>query len=324
MASGKWVNVPGKGRRFLTSEGEYRYGDPNAPLAPAASAVKNFFGGLLNTPARFSPEQMRGLTAPGLTPGAGSPSPTKGQQRPDGKFYTGSQYGWQSGGSAARAGLLGSEVVGDAAFSPFGPPVPPRITNAPSPLALPSPTGTYAASSPAGRAYQSAKAETAAMTESDPLFKKYQVADLTKAYNAATDPNEKERIGLQIWATTNPKLAAKLKPGQTGYQEASSLFGTQTFGTNQPGVTQADINTLSETVGAPAMQEGANYAQAFTSPTNLGLGVNAQQTAYSPQGEAPPSMLGAQAFSIPNALNAPDISETQRKLLIEAFNRRLK
>lgn len=233
---------------------------------------------------RFSPEQMRGLTAPGLAPQA---------PRPNSSNLNGIQMG----------------KYGPTDWNPSANP----LAAPPAPV-LP----------PAERAYQSAKAETAAMTESDPLFKKYQVADLTKAYNAATDPNEKERIGLQIWATTNPKLAAKLKPGQTGYQEASSLFGTQTFGTNQPGVTQADINTLSETVGAPAMQEGANYAQAFTSPTNLGLGVNAQQTAYSPQGEAPPSMLGAQAFSIPNALNAPDISETQRKLLIEAFNRRLK
>jgi hypothetical protein len=258
----------------------------------------------------------RGVPGGGQRSAPAPSGPTKGQQRADGKFYTGPAYGWQSGISAAKAGLLGSEVVGDAAFS--------RVNSAPSPMGAPSLPQTFASVSPQERAYQSTKAETAAMSESDPLFKKYQVADLTKAYNTATDPNEKERIGLQIWATTNPKLAAKLKPGQTGYQEASSLFGTQTFGTNQPGVTQADINTLSETVGAPAMQEGANYAQAFTSPTNLGLGVNAQQTAYSPQGEAPPSMLGAQAFSIPNALNTPDISETQRKLLIEAFNRRLK
>jgi Na+-transporting NADH:ubiquinone oxidoreductase subunit NqrF len=54
------------------------------------------------------------------------------------------------------------------------------------------------------------------LTEQDPLFKKYQVADLTKAYNTATTPEEKERIGLQIWSTTNPSLASRLRPGQSG------------------------------------------------------------------------------------------------------------
>lgn len=234
---------------------------------------------------RFSPDQMRAMTAPGLAPQA---------PRPNSSNLNGIQMG------------------------KYGP------TDW-NPSANPSAASTAGFSAPpAERAYQSAKAEATAMSESDPLFKKYQVADLTKAYNAAKSPEEKERLGLQIWATTNPALAQKLKPGQTGYQEASSLFGTQTFGTNQPGVTQADMSKFAETVGAPAMVDGANYSQAFTGAPNLGLGINAQQLAYSPQGEAPPQMVGANAFSIPNALQTPDLNETQRKLLIEAFNQRLK
>jgi hypothetical protein len=64
-------------------------------------------------------------------------------------------------------------------------------------------------SNPAERAYQQEKARVTQMTEQDPMFKKYQVAELTKAYNTAS-PEEKNKIGLQIWATTNPSLATKV------------------------------------------------------------------------------------------------------------------
>jgi len=81
---------------------------------------------------------------------------------------------------------------------------------------------------PSDRTYEAEKQRVAQMAAQDPLAKKYQVADLTKAYNAAGSPEEKEKIGLQIWATTNPQLAQKLKPGQIGYEEAVSAFTAQT------------------------------------------------------------------------------------------------
>ena len=40
-------------------------------------------------------------------------TPAKGSQRADGKFYTGSQYGWQTADTARAKGLLGSEIIGD-------------------------------------------------------------------------------------------------------------------------------------------------------------------------------------------------------------------
>jgi hypothetical protein len=71
------------------------------------------------------------------------------------------------------------------------------------------------------------------MTEQDPMFKKYKVAELTKAYNTAS-PEEKNKIGLQIWATTNPDVSANCLV-KLGYQDpASRSSGTQTFGTDQP------------------------------------------------------------------------------------------
>ena len=86
---------------------------------------------------------------------------------------------------------------------------------------------TFGASSPAiERAYQQEKSRVAQLSEQDQLAKKYRVADLTKAYNAATG-DEKEKIGLEIWATTNPRLAQKLQPGQLGYEQVQSVAAAQ-------------------------------------------------------------------------------------------------
>ena len=76
------------------------------------------------------------------------------------------------------------------------------------------------------RAYESEKRRALQLAEQDQLAKKYQVADLTKAYNTAATPEEKQRIGLQIWATTNPQLTQGVKPGQVGYEQAQAAINT--------------------------------------------------------------------------------------------------
>ena len=80
---------------------------------------------------------------------------------------------------------------------------------------------------PVDRAYEQEKSRVAQLAAQDELAKKYNVADLTKAYNTASTPEEKEKIGLQIWATSNPQLAAKLKPGQLGYKETQAVAASQ-------------------------------------------------------------------------------------------------
>lgn len=87
---------------------------------------------------------------------------------------------------------------------------------------------TFAGFSPAiERAYQQEKSRVAQLSAQDELSKKYRVADLTKAYNTAATPEEKEKIGLEIWATTNPRLAQKLQPGQLGYEQVQSVAAAQ-------------------------------------------------------------------------------------------------
>ena len=177
-------------------------------------------------------------------------------------------------------------------------------------------TNAYA---PDERAYQGEKNRVAQLTEQDPLFKKYRVAELTDAYNKAKG-DERERIGLEIWAITNPRLAKQVPPGQVGYRTSAAMSGTQVFGSNMPGITQATYQQASE---------GANnipyYGMNVPGMSAYGLGANAQQIAFSPSGQPPVPMLGKDVFNkgfdIPSS---EDLTQTQLALLKRAFEGRLK
>ena len=173
------------------------------------------------------------------------------------------------------------------------------------------------------RAYRQEKSSVAQQTSQDPLVKKYQVAELTKAYNTAS-PEEKERIGLQIWATTNPTLAKQVRPGQVGYQTSAAMSKSQVFGKDIPGVTQTMYQQAGEQVGAPGGVQFLGSAQAG-SMNAFGMGANAQQLGVSVPGQAPPSMIGEnvfkQGFDVPSSEN---LTQTQLALLKRAFEGRLK
>jgi hypothetical protein len=178
---------------------------------------------------------------------------------------------------------------------------------------------------PAERAYQQEKARVTQMTEQDPMFKKYKVAELTKAYNTAS-PEEKNKIGLQIWATTNPELAAKLKPGQTGYQEAYDLLGTQTFGTGQPVSTKVNFEQSTEKAGAPTPELPTGFAQAYTNPVpNFGMGINMQQTAYAPEGQSAPEMVSPDFSNVPLMSPPKELVDLMKnRAFKQAFESRIK
>jgi hypothetical protein len=228
-------------------------------------------------------------------------------------YWTGDNYGWQSGSAAAKAGLLGSEVVGDVAFNPSS-----VYGSAPSAPVLPA-----ASASPADRAYQQEKARVAQMTEQDPMFKKYQVAELTKAYDTAS-PEEKNKIGLQIWAATNPTLAKKVPPGQVGRQTSASMFGSQAFGTNVPGVTETIYSQAGQQEGVPGGVQfpGAEQAAKMNA---FSMGADAQQLGVTPPGTPPAPMIGEnvfkRGFEVPSS---EDLSQTQLALLKRAFESRIK
>lgn len=126
--------------------------------------------------------------------------------------------------------------------------------------------GSSSASSPASdRAYESEKNRVAQQTAQDPLFQKYQVAELTKQYNTTTDPVLKQKIGLQIWAQTNAGLAGKLKAGQMGYTEARTAPGMSNAGGSPLGGLPMPTNHFNAT-NAISTPMTMDYQQTFGTP----------------------------------------------------------
>jgi len=184
---------------------------------------------------------------------------------------------------------------------------------------------TFASVSPATeRAYLEEKNRATQLAAQDQLAKQYQVADLTKAYNTAKTPEEKEKLGLQIWATTNPQLAQKLKPGQLGYTEATSAF-----------MSQSPLGSLVKSAGDMQFVDKVSFptepvAGAFnletpisgiTIPENLKqVGVVEKFADFKP-GVAEAIQMG---YSNPLQLFKPDLTQMQQALLKQAFEKGLK
>jgi hypothetical protein len=185
-------------------------------------------------------------------------------------------------------------------------------------------TGTLAAVK--DRAYQEEAISTAQQTASNPLFQKYQVAELTKQYNEAKDPNKKRDIGLQIWAQTNPALAAKLKEGQLGYAQAQAAPGMSNSGGNLiGGLPMPSMNfNFSTDVQTPGTME-QNFGAVIP-----GVGMTSKTPMYDRE-------MTARLFATPEDLSnfafgkalIPDpgltkMTEDQRRTLAAQYNMGLK
>ena len=230
-----------------------------------------------------------------------------GKRNQQGQYWAGENWGYQSPESFNQ--LYGTNLSTRQAASP-------SIAGIGTQAAAPS---SPVLSDPVARAENQERSRISQLTEQDPLLKKYQVAELSKAYNAAS-PEEKERIGLQIWATTNPRLAQRVPPGQVGYMTSAAMSGTQVFGSDFPGITQTSYQQASEKAN------NIPFTGINTPDMNAyGLGANVQQIGVSSPGGAPIPMLGKDVFNkrfdIPSS---EDLSQTQLALLKRAFENRLK
>lgn len=92
----------------------------------------------------------------------------------------------------------------------------PARTTTGSPGSRPAAGGSPAAE----RAFQAEKARVAQLTAQDPELQRYEraAALARKPGASAQDVQAAEDIGMAMWAKANPKLAAKVKPGQSGYE----------------------------------------------------------------------------------------------------------
>lgn len=77
----------------------------------------------------------------------------------------------------------------------------------------------------AERAYQAEKSRVAQMTAQDPELQRYEKA--REAAKTQEEMNAARDIGMQIWAQKNPGLAAKVKPGQSGYDVIQGTLAGQ-------------------------------------------------------------------------------------------------
>lgn len=92
----------------------------------------------------------------------------------------------------------------------------PARATAGSPGSRPAAGGSPAAE----RAFQAEKARVAQLTAQDPELQRYERAAALARKSGATEQDVQvaEDIGMAMWAKANPKLAAKIKPGQSGYE----------------------------------------------------------------------------------------------------------
>jgi hypothetical protein len=76
-------------------------------------------------------------------------------------------------------------------------------------------TPVTSASGPAERAYQQELSRTSQLTAQDPELQRYERD--RKAAKTQEEMNAVRDIGMEMWAKANPTLAAKVQPGQSGF-----------------------------------------------------------------------------------------------------------
>ena len=91
-------------------------------------------------------------------------------------------------------------------------------------------TGQPGIVSPADRAYQQELSRTAQLTAQDPELQRYENARV--AAKTQEEMNSVRDMGMEMWAKANPTLAAKVQPGQSGFDAIYKQTGqmpTPTF-----------------------------------------------------------------------------------------------
>lgn len=184
----------------------------------------------------------------------------------------------------------------------------------------------------AERNYETEKLRAAQLAEQDQLSKKYRVADLTKAYNTAKG-DEKERLGMEIFALTNPSLAKKVKPGQVGYEtiqatrQANTPFASALSAIPSPGSTnyQSAFTAPSSDIVSRSFEGASDGGIQTLLGSTPDLSKSAINFSAAPNETKIGGMSIADAFTGP-AFNPSqeNLSNLQLALLKEAFNKRLK
>ena len=213
MAQGKWVNIPGKGRRWQQPSGELMMEKPGIGFVQAQlSPVTGFLGSIFKS-SGLPAYQMSG---PGLQ--QVRQQQTQDYYRQRGLSSLGPEYKEQelaAGAAAERfrpgAGFPGQQVGGN--LTEFTVPGTPGAGSF-------APIDPYAAQN---REYERERARVEAMVKANPDMQKQAIAD------------ERAKVrdqGMAIWAAKygGPGgLASKVKPGAVGYDAIQRGIGIQSI-----------------------------------------------------------------------------------------------
>ena len=256
MAQGKWVNIPGKGRRWQQPSGELMMEKPGIGFVQAQlSPVTGFLGSIFKS-SGLPAYQMSG---PGLQ--QVRQQQTQDYYRQRGLSSLGPEYKEQelaAGAAAERsrpgAGFPGQQVGGN--LTEFTVPGTPGAGSF-------APIDPYAAQN---REYERERARVEAMVKANPDMQKQAIAD------------ERAKVrdqGMAIWAAKygGPGgLASKVKPGAVGYDAIQqALIGKdagqasrQAFGYQTPQqITLTPPPAVNIPQGFPAVQS-IQPAEAYT------------------------------------------------------------
>lgn len=133
----------------------------------------------------------------------------------------------------------------------------------------------------AERAYQQEKSRVAQLTAQDPELQRYEAARRLAATPGTTPEQVQsaEDIGMAMWAKANPKLAAKVQPGQAGFDVIQKQTGQmpapsfnplmqRTFGYQTGGI--APGAEFTATIGPTPLVPQVDQALNPASPTFAG------------------------------------------------------
>ena len=112
----------------------------------------------------------------------------------------------------------------------------------------------------AERDYQQKKSQIAQLTAQDPDLKRYEEA--RKKAKTQQEMDAARDIGMAIWARANPKLAAKVKPGQSGYEVIQNEINAGQMGP----VTDFPFDTTKPLSVTPVPPEQLNVTYQGISP----------------------------------------------------------
>lgn len=246
-------------------------------LGQLGAAGNRLLQGAANTLNRYGVGQPGGLTS--LRPVTGREKMAKAWTS-EGMVYTdesgGGGFGFRTGNGKPYSQPSYKDAQGniyDAVSGRLLYPTKSKPVTAPSPTVAPP----FPGKSPAAeRAYQSEASRVAQLTAQDPELQRYENARLKAVAPGATPEQVQsaEDIGMQMWAKANPTLAAKVKPGQSGYEAIQgTLAGNMARAGQGFGLSEQLVPTPQGfPTQVPGLPTGAGYSTGFGVTANLAPG----------------------------------------------------